>query len=469
MTAKNFQAGELAGRWLQPALLFLSLLAVFKGIHRPDRWGATQMETDYSAGFIKRGLFGEVLRHLHVSHYNQIVVLSLAATLLLIVQLSLLAYRQLARYAGTRSAWMGGVFMTSFALTYLVSLTGHLEIFLAALALAVLAIRRSSLFLIAAIPATVVGLLIHELFLMVFVPLLALRALLDAVQEKVRQDRDGSTSFDLASYKPKIRSILSTKAGMGFLLLLVVSVVTTLFLSATPSLTAQRIVLLRQAMIVRLDFPPREWLFAVFARGIGDNLHIMGALARTPRYWISRVESILVFGPPAAFFLCASFWKLRQVPRGGLYHLLRVAILVASLSPLALHLFGFDVFRFDALVVLTSFVAMALVWQYPVAAPSQTETNLPSGWQGMAAFLIALNLGSGTGLLDSQQVQLFPQVQSIRYGMEDVRAILRHRPLSLPYEPWKEIPWDPSNPTYSGLQCLDDCGSAARPATEAAR
>jgi hypothetical protein len=430
------------GPWLAPALIFLSVLAVLKGLHRPDRWGATQMETDYSVGFIKRGLFGEVLRQLHVNHYNQLVVLSIACVFLFVVQLGILAYRRLYRLVG--SPWIGGVMMTSFGLTYLVSLGGHLEIFLAVIALAALAISPGTLFIATAIVATVLGLFVHELFLLVFVPIFALRLLLDAA---VSSEKDIT-----------MRGLLFSRKSIGLILLLAVALATSLLLSATPSLTPEKITLLRQSMQARLDFAPREWIFAVFARDIGDNLRIMAETARTSRYWISQAESAMVFGPATLLFLGISLRRLQSWQPGNVRNLLRAAIIIASLSPLTLHLLGWDIFRFNALVVLTSFLAMVLVLAALHDVKQPPILILPVSWSYAAALLIALNLGSGTGLLDDQQVQLFPQIQLLRYGMQDASAILRHRPLAIPYEPWKEWPWDPSRPKYSGLQCLDDCG-----------
>lgn len=437
------------GRWLQPALLFLSLLAVFKGIHRPDRWGATQMETDYSAGFIKRGLFGEVLRFFHISHYNQIVVLSFAFTLVLVLELAFIAFHRLGQATG--SPWAGAVMMTSFGLTYLVSLSGHLESFQAVLAIAVLTIRRTRFFLPAAIAASIAGLFIHELFLLVFVPLFVLRALLDTLEPVALQpDVESENSLHRAFTPARI---------LGLAALITIPFVTALLLSAAPTLTPSKISLLRQSMIARLDFPPREWLFAVFARGIGDNFRFMVDLAHSAHYWNMQMDSLCMFGPVTAFFIAVSLRQVRQWPQRIIHIPLRIVVWFASLSPLALHLQGFDSFRFNALVVLTSFLVMAILLMHPGVRVQSVGASpvIPPAWSGMAAFLIALNMGTGIGLLDSQQVQLFPQLESLRDGLQDCLDILHHKPLAPPYEPWKEQTWDPRQPKVSGLQCLGNC------------
>ncbi len=448
MTDKNFSYNDSGGRWLKPALLFLTLLAVFKGLHRPDRWGATQMETDYSAGFIKRGLFGEVLRHCHVNHYNQIVVLSFVFTVLLVLELSIVAFHRIAQISGT--AWIGAVMMTSFGFTYLVSLSGHLEVFQAVLAIAVLGIRRARLFLPVAIAASIVGLLIHELFLLVFVPLFVVRALLDTLHPETGPPEHVSEPAGLRS------AIFSTRS-LSLLALIVIPLATVLLISAAPALTPQKISVLRQSMIARLDFPPREWLFSVFARGIGDNLQIMEDLARTTHYWNMQIDSLFVFGPAIIFFLAISLRHVRKWP-GSTRTFLRIAILMASLAPLLLHSQGFDSFRFNALTVLTSFLVTFILVTHPGAQTYALHVPaIPAGWCGVAAFIVALNMGSGIGLLDSQQVQLFPQLESLRDGLQDCLDIVYHRPLASPYEPWQEVKWDPEHPKVSSLLCLNNC------------
>ena len=446
------------GRWLRPALLLLSLLAIFKGLHRPDRWGATQMETDYSAGFIKRGLFGQVLRFCHISHYNQIVVLSFAFTLVLVFELAFIAFQRLGQVTG--SPWIGAVMMTSFGLTYLVSLSGHLEVFQAVMAIAVLTIRRTRFFLPAAIAASILGLFIHELFLLVFVPLFILRALLDIFEPlALGSGADSGTT---------LRRALTSGKTIGLAALIAIPVVTALLISAAPALTPSKISLLRQSMIARLDFPPREWLFAVFARGIGDNFRLMAHLAHSTHYWNMQMDSLCLFGPVTAFFIAVSLRQVRQWSQQGVRILFRVIVWVASLSPLSLHVQGFDGFRFNSLVALTAFLVMAILIMHPGLRAHSLGASpvIPPAWTGMAAFLIALNMGSGIGLLDSQQVQLFPQLESLRDGLNDCRDILHHRPLAPPYEPWREWKWDPLQPKVSGFQCLDNCpppGTAIAP------
>lgn len=404
------------------------------------------METDYSAGFIKRGLFGELLRYCHISHYNQIVVLSFIFTLFLVAELAVLAFQRLGQVTGT--PWVGAVMMTSFGLTYLVSLTGHLEIFQAVLAIAVLAISRPSFFLPVAILVSVIGLFVHELFLLVFVPLLLLRALLDALQLEVPGRPAG------------LRHSFLPGRAVGLLALIVTTLSIALLLSRTPALSAQKIGLLRQSMIARLDFPPREWLFAVFARGIGDNFRLMSDLAHTSHYWNMQLESLCAFAPVTIFFIAVSLRQVHHWPRKAMRPLLRIVVCAASLSPLLLHLQGFDGFRFNALVTLTSFLVMSVLLTHPGRSAHTSDLPaFPPSWSGLAAFLIALNLGTGIGLLDSQQIQLFPQLESLRDGLQDFQDILHHKPLQPPYEPWIEWKWDPARPTVSGFQCLNDCPS----------
>ena len=113
--------------------LGLGAIAFCKGIREPNAWSYTQAQLDYSAGFMRRGLFGAALSHpLGLNLYGHFAVFSTALLLLLFAALALLAHSsKLAER--TPPGELLAVYASSYSVSYLADMNGYLDIPLALL------------------------------------------------------------------------------------------------------------------------------------------------------------------------------------------------------------------------------------------------------------------------------------------------------------------------------------------------
>src|ERR1700761_25880 len=150
----------------------LGVVAFLKGIRLPNSWSFTQAQLDYRYGFIKRAFFGEVFtKHLALNVYGHFVVFSLLALLVTFALLIGFIWKSGAMERLASGALVV-VFLSSFTVTYLASLVGYLAIVELALTMALLLIRQPYLRFFAALPVCVICTLIHEEFLVLFLPVL---------------------------------------------------------------------------------------------------------------------------------------------------------------------------------------------------------------------------------------------------------------------------------------------------------
>ena len=169
--------------------LGLGAIAFCKGIREPNAWSYTQAQLDYSAGFMRRGLFGAALSHpLGLNLYGHFAVFSTALLLLLFAALALLAHSsKLAER--TPPGELLAVYASSYSVSYLADMNGYLDIPLALLCVLPLFVRRTGRRLAAAAVATVLGILIHEQFFFAFLPLLAVSVLFGGATAKSAGER----------------------------------------------------------------------------------------------------------------------------------------------------------------------------------------------------------------------------------------------------------------------------------------
>jgi hypothetical protein len=372
------------------AVALLSAIAILKGLRLPSLWAATQANLDYHQGFIKRGLFGQLAHSLAIpiAHYDVFVLLS---GFLLLVLLLLLA-RWVSRSGALRLAdgKVVAVFGASFALTYLVHLIGYLEIPLAILALIAVSISPVNRRLIAALVAGCLGVLIHESYVLVFLPITLLPAFLAAIAS-------GSSKASTSSILRSVAPIAAVVAAIAVVLLVV---------ALGAPMTAQRAGDLQAAMTAAVDFPTRGDFFPVLTRSAADNLAIMMATMTNGSWWLTQCNAFVTFMPTAGFFLWISL-NIVDTHHVGAVRAAKAAIAFASLCPLVMQLVGWDIYRWYALAALSSFVSLTIVCRhYGCNAPLAASGAV----RNIALLLIAVNMATGTGLFDGHRVDTFPFV-----------------------------------------------------------
>ena len=139
-------------------------------------------------------------------------------------------------------------------------------------------------------------------------------------------------------------------------------------------------------------------------------------------------------GIPYLGFLFFLFVSYRLIDRGfgGAFRTkLKWAVTVISLLPLTINLLGVDSYRWYALCTLNAFLALTIIKRrLSMSWPSLPQICAPSALRNAVILLIALNLASGSGLMDGYQIRTFPFTHLVRTWASAVR----HRYLIRPTE-----------------------------------
>ncbi len=381
-----FGTGPQAPRFWCLLGVLLGVLGFCKGIRLPNYWSASQAQVDYRFGIVKRGLFGAaVSRPLHLEHYSRFAVVSFA--LLAITAIVFVLY--VARSGIFRAVGEGeaaALFLASFAIPCVVNLIGYFDIVLFGVTLALLLVRSPHLRFGLAIPASALALMVHESFLMLFVPVLLFSFFLDAA---------GGRS------KPRTAWMYATTLG-------VLCVATTLLLARGASLSPAKTNLLMHEVAAQADFTVRPDFFKVMQRSFGDNVQLMLRKVLEPLQMEEQLSGIIVFLPLLLLLLI----YIRQVCRQSLDLWLRkrgfaVACCVAVV-PLLMQVLGWDVFRWDAWSCVAAFLALTLL----VRVQPSLHVAVSPRLRNATLFVMLLNAGTGEGLLDVPPNQ-YPFLQEL--------------------------------------------------------
>jgi hypothetical protein len=379
--------------WGACTVLF-AVLAILKGLRLPSLWAATQAFLDYRAGIIKRGLLGQVAGALGIpiGHYDVFVAVSsillLAFCVLLVCWIRISGVRRLAH--GSVLA----VFAASFILSFLAQLIGYLEIPAAIVALAALAASASRWRLTIVLVAGVAGILIHENYLLTFLPVTLLPAFLSAV-----------------SGRQPLRELVPVLAVS----LVLAAVVLAVALGA--AMTAEQVRTLQAAMSASVDFQPRGDFFPVLTRSIGSNVLLMLDKMTTGAWWAAQANAFIAFMPTTAFFLWLALQIVDACHPGRQGRWIKGALLIAGLCPLTMQFIGWDIYRWYALAGLNSFLVLTVVCFRCLGREPVLNVD-PQLLQNVAVLLIAINLATGTGLFDGNHVDTFPFVDHWRALMD---------------------------------------------------
>jgi hypothetical protein len=172
-------------------------------------------------------------------------------------------------------------------------------------------------------------------------------------------------------------------------------------------MTAQRAGDLQAAMAAAVDFPTRGDFFPVLTRSAADNVAIMMATMTHGLWWLAQCNAFVTFMPTAGFFLWIALNIVDTYHAGAERFVVKAAVVVASLCPLAMQLVGWDIYRWYAMGVFSSFVSLTIVCRhYGCNAPLAASGAV----RNIALLLIAVNMATGTGLFDGHRVDTFPFV-----------------------------------------------------------
>jgi hypothetical protein len=308
--------------WSGAVALAVSL-SLAKGLRFPNAWAATAVQVDCSLGFIKRCAMGQAFDWLHLpTHYAGFAAVS--TVLLIATLIALGAY--LRPLASSKEGLASLIAIgASFALAYYVNLIGYADIPLTLFAVAAIS-APGKWRPVAIAVAAVAGILFHELYLIVFLPVTLLAL--------------------LVLPRPRWRVAVAI-AGLA----LCVALAMALRAPATPGMLAE----LRAHATATADFSPYQMYFDIFGRSIADNLTLLQTLIGQPWWTRLAIGGAVMVAPviPVAVWLLLRAWPSAPI-------VLRWLGGAACCSPLAMNLLGWDAARWDALVVLDFALVLAV-------------------------------------------------------------------------------------------------------------
>ena len=377
---------------LRAAGCVLLAYSLLRGLRSPNLWAATHGLFDYESGFTRRGLLGAVLRLIDapfVYTYAFFFWLSaalLAANVALLVVLTAGHFRS----RNVAPAWATLVYFSGMGVVFMAHTIGYFDQAGLLLALVALCVRdfRARYALVAVALSLLI--LVHETAFVTFGPVLCFILALDA-------------------------SRAATPGRMRALAALAVWLILEVVLVGRSSLSPAAAHDLYATLQSRADFPLRRDAFDVLTRSFADNVAATIAMWRDASFVDAFLHSAAVALPSIVFILGVAVHALAAGRhRRGLW----VAACAAGLSPLALHLVGWDCVRWNTLAITTSFVVLLAVTRLAGAGYRESDVRGTRGSPALAIVavpLVVMNLVTGVTLFDNREVQSFPFRDHVDY------------------------------------------------------
>ena len=365
--------------------LAIFLISILRGIRFPNLWSYSHYLFNYEYGFVKRGLLGTLIAHLppFFSTYAAFTLFSIAIFIINMILLGLLLMALIDRGS---PALTGAVlvFASSMAVVFLAHTIGYFDHIGLLITLLTLRIKTFGWKMLFAAPAMIIALFIHEAILVIFFPIILLSLLFSVEDEKRRKQL----------------------LHLGTLLLALILLA---FFISNSAISAENAQTMRYEFQEQIGYRLPRNAFEVLSRSSEDNLAVMKALWSDKERFLSMAESILVTAPS----LLLIFYLIFSLATHSLKNRWLLAFtLLAPLSPLLLHIMGWDLNRWNALAISMSFLALYLLSDsgFPAASIRLSPIVYP-----LILFLIFLNGASRIDLFDEYYVKQFPFPEHVEY------------------------------------------------------
>ena len=364
----------------------LLLYSVLRGIRFPNMWSYSHFLLNYDFGFIKRGFIGEIIKQSnrpYLASYDFFFVFSLAIFLANLVLLFLLI-NDFINSQNTILICCSLIFSSSLGVVFLSHTVGYSDQIGLLITLATLRIGgfyKKTLFLIFVMPF---ALLAHEAIFITFFPVIFMALLLSIETEG------------------KIKKISILGAFSAILLIFV------MFLSNHTLDETQAHEMYTDLQAERA-YPLREDAFNTLYRTPKDNFQIIETKWSTQETsFFDLANSLLVTAPSFIVFIYFTSLILKEAKVK--FHI-RLLSILAPLSPLLLHFWGWDMHRWNTLTVTTSFII-----QYITISKYKNRPAITSDYPyAILAVVLFLNIGSTVPLLDGYSVKQYPFIAHQKY------------------------------------------------------
>jgi len=379
---KNYSFDIKFWRFVIFSILFFSIL---RGIRFPNIWSYCHFLFNYDFGFIKRGFIGTIFSQInnpYLISYDFFFIFSISIFIINIILLSSL----IKGFINSQTPIFIGcslVFASSLAIVFLSHSVGyfdHIGLLIALITIKINGFYKKIFFLLLSMP---IALLIHESILIIFFPVIFMSLL-----------------FSLEA-EGQIKKILTLMAFSAILVVLV-------FIIANHTLVGMEANEMNARLQSKIGYPLRQDTFYVLLRDSKDNFHIMKSLWFNKLQLLRLASSFLVTAPTFLFFIYFTVMMLKKTKVE--FYLIVVSIL-ASVSPLLMHFWGWDMHRWNTLSITTSFLMLHIVYslnkKHTVAISNYTYPIL--------IILIFLNGISSISLFDGYYVKQFPFGEHLKY------------------------------------------------------
>jgi hypothetical protein len=403
-------------------------VSLLKGLRMPNLWSATHMTFNYTQGFIRRGLFGHVLRALggrNIYQYNKLALCAVVMFALAVLAMARLVRRMLATDGGDRGLVAATlVFAASPGIVFLAHEIGYLDYvgFIAVplfIAWSSRTARLWPIFYVAAALSVVLA-LIHESMIIMFAPAMWLVLVSHAFAQNRARSLSRRTRWMLAAHV----------AGAALVALATSSVIGTLGTKSPERIHALQASIQRYA-----NFPLRGDGFEALYRPVNDNLlQLMPWFWKNPDNQRYLIDGLLASLPG---LIALSVYGVRLIARLPLVLLPRLLLgamfLGATMAPELLNFVGWDSARWNTISFFAAFCCIAaLRLRFPPdTAADPRRYRIEDPW---AITLAAAGIVSGLTadyprfLFDGYVVRWFPFDTQWRALLELIHGNFRFLP-----------------------------------------
>ena len=395
-----------------PVHILVIVAAVFavsllKGLRMPNLWSATHMTFNYTQGFIRRGLFGQVLRLLggrSIYHYNKLALIAVVLFALAVLAMARLTRRMLATDGGDRGVVAATLaFAASPGIVFLAHEIGYLDYvgFIAVPLFIVWAAntRRVWPIFYVAIALSIVLALIHESMIIMFAPTMWLVLASHAFKRDRARSLSRGTRWALVAHA----------IGAAMIALAASSVIGTIGTKSPASIHALQGSIQRYA-----NFPLRGDGFEALYRPVRDNvLHLMPWYWRNPDNQRYLMNGILASLPGLVALTAYGVRLIARLPLAGLPRLVLGALFLgATLAPQLLNFVGWDSARWNTISFVAAFCCIAALRLFFRPGPADPHRyRIEDPWAitlAAAGILCGLTANYSGFLFDGYVVRWFP-------------------------------------------------------------
>lgn len=402
-------------RWVLGTAVVVTLL---KGFRLPNLFAATHFVLNYSLGFVRRGLVGEVVRRVFGSWaftYNLFVGFAFTVLVCAAFGLAVSLRRVLVLQPKDvlyRLALL--VFVSSPALVFFVHMVGYLDYIGLVAVLAVLAWAPGShstwrIFLAVGLCGVVFA-FIHEILAVMFMPPLC---------------------FLMACHVVRIWTDVSIPRRVMMVTAGAAAVAVAFGLSATVGTLGTQspevAYRLQAKLATKTDFGLRPDVFSALSRSSAENLAVLmpwywrshPAAQLAPKAWLASLPSLL-------FLVRYGTGLVSRLPVASWGRWMLGLMLVGSVvAPQLLNFVGWDWSRWLSISLLGCFICItAAKLFFPSVQYAASTGLLCSG-----ALALLLSLAATTPLFDEFFVQFFPFDEQVKFILQWFEPGFRYRPV----------------------------------------